>query len=180
MANPFLGEIRAFGFYFAPQGWATCSGQILPITQNTALFSLLGTTFGGDGRSNFALPNLGGQAALHAGSGPGLTTYDPGEQVGSAAVTLNLQQLPAHTHSLNVQNASAGVVTPQGSVLAKGGTDVDRQPHPYSTYVAATPNTPLSSNSIGPVGGNQAHENRQPSLSVNFCIALSGVFPSRP
>lgn len=180
MASPFLGEIRLFGFGFAPVNWAVCAGQTLPITQNAALYSLLGTTYGGDGRTNFQLPNLGGQVPINAGSGPGLTPRNPGDQVGSTTVTLNVNQAPAHSHSFNVQNADAGAATPAGNVLAKGGHASGRDFIPYPTFAVATPGTAMAATAILPAGGNQPHPNIQPNLAVNFCIALSGIFPMRP
>ncbi|HTB21214.1 MAG TPA: tail fiber protein [bacterium] len=180
MANPFLGEIRMFGFGFAPYNWAVCAGQTLPISQNAALFSLLGTTYGGDGRTTFQLPNLVGQVPINAGSGPGLTPRDPGDQVGSAAVALVPGQLAPHSHSFNVQNADASLASPAGNVLAKGGHASGRDFVPYPTFAAATPGTAMAAAAIIPAGGNQPHSNLQPTLAVNFCIALSGVFPTRP
>jgi microcystin-dependent protein len=171
MADPFVAEIRVFGFNFAPTGWASCDGQVLPISQNTALFSLLGTTYGGDGRTTFALPNLNQRFAMGAGQGPGLSPRDLGEVGGEAQVALSSAEMPAHTHQLMAaaaattgSPASAGLAPPAGGVLTY------RTPGTLAT---------MASDSTAAAGGNQPHENRQPGLSLNFCIALQGVFPPR-
>jgi microcystin-dependent protein len=178
MANPFVAEIRIFPFNFAPRGWAFCNGQLLPISQNTALFSLLGTTYGGDGRTNFALPNLQGNAPMFWGQGPGLSLHDLGETGGSANVSLLTSQMPAHTHSINcidgprVEGQSG---QPGNAVLVKtGGSPANA----YSTG-APTPNLYMNANMVGPAGGNQPHNNLMPYLTLNFCIAMQGVFPPR-
>jgi len=163
MAEPFLSEIRIFSFGFAPKGWALCNGQLLPINQNQALFSLLGTTFGGDGRVNFALPNLQGQVPIHVGSGHTL-----GEKGGTQAETLNLQQMPQHTHLLNAQDASGTLGNPKGNLLAQVA----------NAYTAPANLTSLSPDTVSNVGGSQAHVNMQPYLTLNFSIALQGIFPS--
>ena len=171
MSDPFVAEIRIFGFNFAPNGWATCDGQVLPIQQNLALFSLLGTTFGGNGRSTFALPNLAGNVAIGAGQGPGLTNRNLGEQGGVATVTLSGAQMPAHSHSLNATPASASK-TPAGAALAPSSNG--------APFFRAPGNvTPMSSQALTAVGGSQPHENRQPGLAMMFCIALLGIFPPR-
>jgi microcystin-dependent protein len=173
MANPFLGEIRIVGFNFAPTGWALCNGQILPIAQNTALFSLLGTTYGGDGRSTFALPNLQGSAPLHFGQGNGLTPRDLGETGGEETVTLLPTQMPAHTHSLKGSDA-VGSQGPANGVWAKPsqrGTDA------YNSSPGTSPQ--MSSSALSPTGNGQPHNNLMPYLTLNFCIALQGVFPAR-
>jgi microcystin-dependent protein len=173
MADPFIAEIRIVGFNFAPRGWATCDGQLIPISQNTALFSLLGTTYGGDGRSTFALPNLMGRAPMHAGQGPGLADRFLGEQAGLATATLLTSQMPAHTHepaSLGpaVHAATATTGTPSSSVaLAQTTKNAYGAP---SNLVAMNDAT----------GGDQPHENRQPFLGLLFVIALQGIFPPRP
>jgi microcystin-dependent protein len=177
MADPFVAEIRIFPFNFAPKGWAFCNGQILSISQNTALFSLLGTTFGGDGRSNFGLPNLQGNAPMHPGQGPGLSLHDLGETGGSNTVTLLDSQTPIHSHSINcIDGGRVGgqVGQPTNAILVKtGGT-------PANAYASgATMNQTMSSNMVTPVGGSQPHNNLMPYLTLNFCIALQGVFPPR-
>lgn len=178
MADPFVAEIRIVGFNFAPKGWAFCNGQILPISQNTALFSLLGTTYGGDGKSTFALPNLQGAVPMHPGQGPGLSLRDLGEQSGSDNVTLLISEMPVHTHALN----SAGNLPATGSIphaaaafaRSTGG----------SAYVAGqgalNPNSALHFNAIPPTGGNLPHNNLMPYLVLNYIIAMQGVFPPRP
>jgi len=177
MSNPFVAEIRIFCGNFAPKGWAFCNGQILPISQNTALFSLLGTNFGGNGTSNFALPNLQSSFPMHAGGsgGPGLTPRTIGEQSGTGTVTLIALQIPAHTHAPFASADSAASKTPvpgsTGAVML-AGTSVP-------VYGALTEPTSLASSAIGTAGGDQPHENRQPYLALNFIIALQGVFPPR-
>lgn len=171
MAEPFIGEIRMFGFNFAPSGWATCDGQLLSIAQNTALFSLLGTQFGGNGQTNFALPDLRGRVPLHQGQGPGLSPRTMGESSGSEAVTLLSSQLPAHTHPFtppcSTDDPNAG--SPKNNFPASVGTPI------YAT----TANGNMGAGTTGPAGGSQPHSNLQPFLTVNFCIALQGIFPSR-
>ena len=166
MSTPFIGQIRMFGFNFAPRGWAQCNGQTLTIAQNTALFSLLGTTYGGNGQTTFALPNLQGRTPLHSGSGPGLSLRTLGQQGGSEAVTLATTQLPVHTHAPAASNAAPTVGPPAGNFWAQGR---------YST----TGNAAMLHADIGNTGGGQGHENRSPYLVVNFCIALTGIFPTR-
>src|SRR5947209_2248211 len=163
MAEPFLSEIRIFSFGFAPKGWAMCNGQLLPINQNQALFSLLGTTFGGDGRVNFALPDLRGQVPIHVGNGHTL-----GEKGGEQAHTLSISELPTHTHVVNASSAAtAGNAMPGGRFLG-GGNNV---------YHAPANLTSLSPSMVTSVGGSQAHLNTQPFLTLNFSIALQGIFP---
>jgi len=173
MADPFVAEIRIFPFNFAPRGWAWCNGQLLPLSQNTALFSLLGTTYGGDGKSNFALPNLQGSAPMHPGQGPGLSLHDLGETGGSETVTLLESELPAHSHSLMAGIDPANAQIP-GSTLtltrSAGG-------NAYSTTTSGL--APMSPNTLTPAGGSQPHNNMQPYLTCYFCIALQGVFPPR-
>ena len=172
MAEPFLSEIRIMSFVFAPKGWALCNGQLLPINQNQALFSLLGTTFGGDGRVNFALPDLRSRTPIHVGSGHTL-----GERGGESAHTLSIAELPTHTHVFNGNSANATAFVPAGNVLAKGATAVGATPINYystviSNLVAMNPGT------FANTGGSQAHLNMQPFLTLSFCIALQGIFPS--
>lgn len=164
MAEPFLSEIRIFSFGFAPAGWALCNGQLLPINQNQALFSLLGTTYGGDGRVNFALPNLRGQVPIHMGNGHTL-----GERAGTETVTVNIQQLPTHIHQLNAADTNADSPIPASNQLGQFNNGY-RQP---SNLI------PVEPSSVTSVGSSQAHENRQPYIVLNFCIALQGIFPSQ-
>ncbi len=166
MADPFVAEIRIFPFNFAPRGWAWCNGQILPISQNTALFSLLGTTFGGDGRVNFALPDLRGRTPIHVGSGHTL-----GERAGEQAHTVTIAELPQHTHVVNATASPATTNTPASNLmLAEFSAS--------QLYGPATNLTAMAPNAVTPVGGSQAHLNMQPFLTLSFCIALQGIFPS--
>ena len=169
MSDPFLGEIRPFGFNFAPRSWAFCAGQLLSISQNTALFSILGTTYGGNGTSNFALPDLQGRAPAHVGSGILL-----GQQLGVEVVTLGASELPVHGHTVMASADVANANTPASNVLAakpRFGADV---------FAAGAPTTQLSISSVSTAGASGgAHDNMQPSLAINFCICLAGIFPSR-
>jgi microcystin-dependent protein len=171
MADPFVAEIRIFPFNFAPTGWAWCDGQLLPISQNTALFALLGTTYGGDGKSTFALPDLEGRAPMHPGQGPGLSLHDLGETGGSETVTLLESEIPAHSHSLraSLDDADLAIPAPTRS-LAKASSNL---------YVTTNPNTQMSNQALAPAGGDQPHNNLQPFLTLYFNIALQGVFPPR-
>jgi microcystin-dependent protein len=172
--DPFVAEIRIFPFNFAPVGWAFCNGQLLPISQNTALFSLLGTTYGGDGKSNFALPNLQGNAPMHPGQGPGLSLHDLGETGGSDTVSLLNSEIPSHSHTLQAQTspASLEVGAPDRSLARSAGGYAFKQ-SPYTNLVA------MSAQALAPAGGDQPHNNMQPYLTFNFCIALQGVYPPR-
>lgn len=172
MADPFVAEIRLFPFNFAPRGWAFCDGQLLPLSQNTALFSLLGTTYGGNGKSNFALPNLQGRAAMHPGQGPGLALRDLGETGGSDTVTLLPSEIPSHTHSLAASNESGEDRKAVGEAMARSTGGALYGPVP-ATPVALAPEA------ISAAGGGQPHNNLMPYLTLNFCIALQGVFPPR-
>jgi microcystin-dependent protein len=178
MASPYIGEIRCLGFNFAPVGWAFCNGQLLEIANNTALFAIIGTTYGGDGVTTFGLPNLQGQIPMHWGNGPGGFNTVIGEVQGVQNVTLTTQQIPAHTHTLTAQEvASGGVVerTPKPNPNAWIATS-----NPDGVYNASpTLNAPFAQNTIGPAGGSQPHFNMQPYLVLNFCIALEGIFPSQ-
>ena len=171
--DPFVAEIRIFGFNFAPKGWAFCDGQLLPLSQNTALFSLLGTTYGGDGKSNFALPDMQGNAPMHPSQGPGLSLHDLGETGGSQTVTLLQSEIPSHSHSMMASNSDSISQSPAASLLAGGVGGI-------SLYGAPPPQVQLSVNAIAPVGGGLPHNNMMPYLTLNFCIALQGVFPARP
>ncbi|MDE2308218.1 MAG: phage tail protein [Xanthomonadaceae bacterium] len=175
MTTPFLGEIQLFGFNFPPQGWAACNGATLPISQYTALFSLLGTTYGGNGQTTFQLPNFSTRAPCSQGTGPGLTPREAGETFGDGSVTLNQASMPTHAHALNVFNqpdtgkhsptpaTGYGIVPPQNS----------------KPFIAGTPpSATFAPNTLGPAGSGVPHENRQPFLALNFCIALNGAFPS--
>jgi microcystin-dependent protein len=170
--DPFVAEIRIFGFNFAPKGWAFCDGQLLPLSQNTALFSLLGTTYGGDGKSNFALPNMQGNAPMHPGQGPGLSLHDLGETGGSETVSLLESEIPSHSHALMASGQVAEDRTPAGEVFGKatGG-------NLYTANLAGL--VPMADQALAPAGGDQPHNNMQPYLTLNFCIALQGVYPPR-
>ncbi|MBE7559193.1 phage tail protein [bacterium] len=163
MTEPFLAEIKIVSFNFAPRGWALCNGQLLPINQNQALFSLLGTTYGGDGRVNFALPDLRGRAPIHWGAGITL-----GERGGEQSHTLSLAEMPAHTHAMAASADNATSNSPQNDVLAGARRPLYREPDPSASPAMPTPS----------VGGSQAHSNMQPFLTLNFVIALQGIFPS--
>lgn len=170
MATPFLGELKLIGFTFPPKGWAFCNGQLLPINQNQALFSLLGTTYGGDGRVNFALPDLRGRAPLHYGGNEGIVL---GQRAGSTAVTLTSSNLPAHAHTLTATSDLANASVPGGAVPAakpRGG---------MNRYAPVGNDTVMSASSLASAGGSQAHANMQPSLTMNWVISLVGIFPSR-
>jgi microcystin-dependent protein len=180
MSNPFVAEIRIFPFNFAPKGWAFCDGQLLPLSQNTALFSLLGTTYGGDGKSNFALPNLQGRDPMHPGQGPGLSLHDLGEQGGEDFVTLLQSEIPSHSHTMTADNSQATASDPTSNFYAAGHFD-DGLGHKgqVQIYNTAAPSDPLSPLSTSIAGGSQPHNNLMPYLTLNFCIALQGVFPPR-
>lgn len=168
MSDPFVAEIKIFAGNFAPRGWAFCNGQLLPVAQNTALFSLIGTTYGGDGRTTTGLPNLQGRAPMHPGRGPGLTSRRLGEQVGASTATLNESQLPAHDHTLR-SFPSTTTATPSTAVGIASAP----------IYGAASNTTPMATETLGDTGGNGEHNNMQPFLGLNFVIALIGTYPSR-
>ena len=170
MADPFIAEVRIFSFNFVPRGWATCDGQVLPLAQNTALFSLLGTTYGGNGRSTFALPNLAGSFAIGAGQGPGLTNRNLGEQGGAATVTLTSAQMPTHTHAL-MATPYETTNNPAGTALANTATG--------AAYHALGKMSAMAPQALAVQGNSLPHENRQPALAMTFCIAMQGIYPSR-
>lgn len=170
MADPFVAEIRIFPFNFAPRGWAWCDGQLMPLSQNTALFSLLGTTYGGDGKSTFALPDLQGRAPMHPGQGPGLSLHDLGETGGAETVTLLESETPAHSHTVRGSSLVSDSPAPAGNTLA-------RFPDAYQTGAAGL--VPMAAESLPPAGGDAPHNNLMPYLTFYFCIALQGVYPPR-
>ena len=172
MASPFVAEVRIFPLSFAPKGWAFCDGQIMPISQNTALFSLLGTTYGGDGKSNFALPDMQGNAPMHPGQGPGLSQRFLGENGGASIVTLALSELPAHTHALQGNDFPADLPAPDP-------TETYARAKPGEAYAAPGAPAQFNANAIGFTGSTLPHNNMMPYLTLNFCIALQGVFPPR-
>jgi microcystin-dependent protein len=178
MSDVFLGEIRIFPFNFAPAGWAMCDGQVMAISQNTALFSLLGTQYGGDGKSIFALPNLQGRAPMFYGNGPGLTPHNIGEVSGTPGVTLDVSQMPAHTHSSNGDTSMATSTSPFGNLPAVPAVNPRFLPDMYTNPNTA-PNVSMLAGNALPAGGGSPHNNLQPYLVLNFCIALQGIFPSR-
>jgi microcystin-dependent protein len=173
MADPFVAEIRIFPFNFAPKGWAFCDGQLLPLSQNTALFSLLGTTYGGNGKSTFALPDLQGRSPMHPGQGPGLSLHDLGETGGSETVTLLESEIPVHAHIMRGSTDDAALQAPSPQrTFGRSGNG--------SAYQLSNANlTQLAAEALAPAGGDQPHNNLMPYLTLNFCIALQGVFPPR-
>jgi microcystin-dependent protein len=174
MKEPFMGEIALVAFDFAPVGWALCNGQLLAINQNAALFSLLGTTFGGDGVNNFALPNLQSRVPLHMGQGPGLSNYALGASGGVESVTLQTTQIPSHTHSYAPQATSndGGAASPAGAIWAQSSIG-------DTIYQQVASDAQMAAQTLGNTGGGQPHENRQPYLTLNYVIALVGIFPPR-
>ena len=173
MSDPFVAEIRIVGFNFAPRGWALCNGQLLPLSQNTALFSLLGTMYGGNGASNFALPDLQGRAVMHRGQGPGLSSYDQGQTGGSENVELLQSEMPLHNHNIITGDLSdpASLQDPTGNYL---GVAIGVTP-----YVTAPTGATMAPTMLAPAGGSLPHNNMQPYLAMNFIIALQGIFPPR-
>jgi microcystin-dependent protein len=170
MPEPYIGEIRMVGFSFPPAGWMLCQGQLIPISENDALFVVLGTTYGGDGQETFALPNLQSRVPIHQGTGPDGITYQIGEQAGTESVTLSVQQIPSHTHPWVGSTADAGSKEPIGGVPAVAQGDL------YTTSFTAMP---MAAGAVTPMGGSQPHENCQPFLVINFIISLFGRFPSQ-
>ena len=169
MSDPYLGEIRLFAGNFAPVNWALCQGQLLSIAENDALYNLIGTTYGGDGQSIFALPDLRGRVPVHQGQGPGLSQRTMGALVGTESVTLTTGQLPAHTHPLHATTAAATITTPAGALLATTTAD---------SYGPGPATTPMAAGAVGPAGGAQPHDNMAPTLTVNYIISLVGIYPS--
>jgi microcystin-dependent protein len=166
MAEPFLSEIRIMSFNFAPKGWAMCNGQLLPINQNQPLFALLGTTYGGNGQTTFALPNLQGSVPIHQGQG-----FTLGQKGGEQAHTLTISEIPTHTHTANATSKDGDTAVPTANLLARAA--------PANPYIAPTNLGALNAATLASVGGSQAHLNMQPYLALNFCIALQGIFPSQ-
>jgi microcystin-dependent protein len=182
MSSPFVAEIRMFAFNFPPTGWAFCAGQLLPISQNTALFSLLGTTYGGDGKSTFALPFLQGNSAMHPGQSAGGSQYFLGESGGETAHTITDAEMPIHNHQVTGDQGFGTTADPSGQVYMRGNYD-DGMGHTggVQVYAAAAPNTPLAAaTAVGLTGGGLPHNNMMPYLTLNFCIALQGIYPARP
>ena len=185
MSSPFIGEIRLMGFTFAPRGWANCDGQLLPIAQNTALFSLLGTTYGGDGRTTFGLPDLRGRVAIHTGNGPGLTPRSLGSRSGQERVTLTEAQIPSHDHTATAMSTANAVAPGGNSNDAVDNFWADDVGVSSGTYHSGPANATMNAGAVSTdvtvanAGGGQAHDNMQPYLTVRYCIAISGVFPSR-
>lgn len=173
MADPFVAEIRIFPFNFAPKGWAWCDGQLMPLSQNTALFSLLGTTYGGNGKSNFALPDLQGRAPMHPGQGPGLSLHDLGETGGSETVTLLESEIPSHSHTPRASSDDGDLKAPTNTRVLARSTNGSL----YQNSDAGI--QPMSAQALTSAGGDQPHNNMQPYLTFYFCIALQGVFPPR-
>ena len=173
MSEPFVGEIRMFAGNFAPRGWAFCDGQLLAVNQNDALFSLLGTIYGGDGRTTFGLPDLRGRIPIHAGTGPGLSPRRLGSKGGAENVTLTTNQLPNHNHAMQAVAAAGNATSPQGAHLANAAGG-----NPFLNPATST-TTNMSGSAVGNAGGGQSHTNLMPTLCVNFIIALFGIFPSR-
>ena len=172
MGEPYIGEIRMFGGSFAPAGWAFCNGALMPISENDALFTLIGTTYGGDGQETFALPNLQSRIPIHAGQGPGISqSYQLGEAAGVEQVTLTMQQIPTHNHPFSASTAASNSLTPTNQVLA--------QSTQRAIYFEATTTTNLAGNALVAQGGSQPHDNMMPFLCINFIISLFGVFPQQ-
>lgn len=172
MSDPFLGEIRLFPYDFAPRGWALCDGSVLSIAQNTALFSLLGTIYGGDGQTTFALPDLRGRVAVSSGQAPGLSDHQLGQLGGDETVMLTTDELPAHSHAMAANSSHGANASPAGKVPGHSSSG--------TVYADASDGSRMKSHTIMPTGGNQSHNNVQPYLALSYCIAMEGIFPSRP
>jgi microcystin-dependent protein len=179
MSSPFLAEIRIWACNFAPKGWAMCNGQLLPISSNTALFSLLGTMYGGNGVSIFALPNFEGNVPIHQGQGPGLSGYVVGQQGGVAHVTLLSSEMPLHNHFVNADSGTATTSTPAARVYMKSQAVNQGVTSLVAIYTTTAPNTLLSNSALSITGGNSPHNNMMHFLTLNFCIAMQGIFPAR-
>jgi microcystin-dependent protein len=181
MSNPFLSMIEAFSFNFAPRGWAFCAGQTLPIAQNQALFSLLGTTFGGDGRTTFNLPDLRGRLALAFGQGAGLSSHNLGSAGGEEAHQLLTAEVPTHAHTLNANNngQTNGTNTPSSGVAMGSGYGIETNNPVENIYGNSTPSVAMAAGAVSSAGGGAPHENRMPFLAINYCIALQGIFPAQ-
>jgi microcystin-dependent protein len=178
MSQPYVGQIMMFAGNFAPAGWAFCAGQLMPISEYDTLFNLIGTTYGGDGQSTFALPDLRGRVPIHQGQGGGLSSYTMGQAAGSETVTLTVQQIPIHNHFL-LANANAATGANPAANQTVAFENVNQSPMPYSYYpYDGSGQVTLPANSISPAGGNQPHENVQPIIVLNYCISLFGVYPS--
>lgn len=177
MDQMYISAMAIFGFNFPPKNWAYCNGQIISIASNTALFSLLGTTFGGNGQTTFALPNLQSRVPIGMGQGPGLSPYSLGQNGGEANSTIVASQLPAHSHPFNVNNSTANLATPNTNSAIGLATDINGDAQ--TLYSTSVPNIALSANAVGLAGGGQAHNNQQPYLGLNISICLFGVFPAR-
>ena len=182
MSEPFVGEIRILPYTFAPRAWASCDGQTLPISQNQALFALIGTIYGGNGTTTMQLPDLRARAPIHRGAGPGLTPRQLGQRLGQSSVTLTEAEIPAHQHTIRVVgNSAANQATPANHALANANTQGRGTSRPVNMYAPATttPSVQMSAGIMAAAGGSQAHENRQPFLGIQFCMSLQGLFPSR-
>ena len=181
MSEPFVGEIRILPYTFAPRAWASCDGQTLPISQNQALYAIIGTIYGGNGTTTMQLPDLRARAPIHRGAGPGLTPRQLGQRLGQSSVTLTEAEIPAHQHSVQVVNVEADQPAPAGHALSNAVTTRRGQTAPLSMYAPATttPSVQMSAGIMATAGGSQAHENRQPFLGIQFCMSLQGLFPSR-
>ena len=177
MADPFIGQLAYFGFNFEPRGWAICDGRLLPISQYSALFALIGTIYGGNGQTTFALPDLRGRVPVHQGQGPGLSNRVLGEMAGTESVTLLPQQIPAHTHNLSATNAPVSTSATPGPAVqfAMGGSGV----LPFASDLSNTTSQTMHASTIGATGGGQPHQNMMPTLCGNICIATEGIFPAR-
>ncbi|SFL21253.1 Microcystin-dependent protein [Paenibacillus sp. 1_12] len=178
MADAFIGEIRIFSGNYAPYGWALCNGQLMPIAQNAALFSILGTQYGGNGSNDFALPNLNGAAPMHGGSGAGLTTRHIGEKVGAESVTLTAAEMPSHTHAAQAYEIPGTSTHPSNNYWAEA--PAQGRPHPQQAPIYSTnANVTMHPSSLSTTGGNQPHNNMQPFIALNFIICLNGIYPAR-
>ena len=180
MSDQFVAEIRIFPFNFPPTGWAFCNGQLMPISQNTALFALLGTVYGGDGKSTFALPNMLDNAPMQPGQGQGLSLRDLGEMSGVESITLLQSEMPVHTHSVQATTVNANTDQPENALLARGQFSFQGNSGAVPMYFNGAPDTQMAPQAIAPAGAGLPHNNMQPYLTLNFCIALQGIFPQRP